>query len=376
MDKKDKLPKFKDIESDIAYDEYEVSCDTFKINYDGTIYLAKCSVNGKELKKTITYGEEKEEPVIEDKKGVVYFYKHNGDIRLTLDKDDIDDDDIIVAKYECKDDYSCSTFDSESFAPGIMDNKKIFISELSSDRKTRKIVLFDIENKKVIGSYGSALWLHKDGKISSEDGEYILVQKLDSDLWGIIDKDGKIIHDYNIGRKINSGIGGAKLHQSIYSIENDYFVTYKDGKYGITKVTSNDTVIEAKYDDIKLIDKNNFKALENGKWYLYNYDTKDKVLPDGYDAIVGVYGNLVVVSNDKKISALDFDGKNMAEEDIEDNTKEIIDAKEVCCGNNPGVVVKENADYTITITVYKDNNNSDKKEYTVKTHNGEIDYSI
>ena len=364
MDDKGKLPAFKDIKSKIKYDKYDVSCSTIKINYDGTIYLANCSVDDKELKKTITYGAEKEEPVIEDKKGVVYFYKHNGDIRLTLDKDDIDDDDIIVAKYECKDDYSCSTYDSESFAPGIMDNKKIFISELSSDRKTKKIVLFDIENKKVIGSYESALWLHKDGKISSEDGEYILVQKLDSDLWGIIDKDGELIHDYTLGRKKSGGIGSYKFHQTYYSVENDYFVNYKDDKYGIVRIKSDDVVIENKYDDIKLYDDKYFKAKENDKWYLYSFETKEKVLTDGYDYIIAAFDNVVVVVNEKKIYIKDLSGNDLLETPIEDTSKEIKEVKELCCANTPGVAATTNDEGKIVITVYKDNNYNDKKDYT------------
>ena len=366
MDKEDEIPSFKDIKDEIKYDDYKVSCNTFKINYDGTVYIAACTVDGKEIKKTISYGEEKEEPVIDEKDNDCYFYKDGDEIKYTLDKEDIKDSKSIVATFDCPEDYNCNPIAQEGFNPGIMSNNKVFLSELSSDRKEYKVVLFDLNNEKVVGTYTSVRWLYKDSDTnhSDKDGEYILVSKSDSNYNGIIDKDGKIIHEYNIGFKKVGGIGSSKFAQTKYSIENDYILDYKDDKYGIVRIKSNDIVIENKYDDIKLVDDKYFKAKENNKWYLYSFTTKEKVLNDGYDYVIAILDKVVVVANEKKIYIKDLEGNDLLDTPIEDTSKEIIEVKEICCANTPGVDAKLNDDGTITIIVYKDNMYNDKKEYS------------
>ncbi|MBR3523077.1 MAG: hypothetical protein IKN87_00105 [Bacilli bacterium] len=320
MDKEDEIPSFKDIKDDIKYDDYKVSCNTFKINYDGTVYIAACTVDGKEIKKTISYGEEKEEPKTNDTENYVYFYKENDEIKVSNKKDDIKDEKSIVSKYECPKNNICNLVQNENFMTKIMDNNKAFIIEYEGKPvKAVKIVLFDIVNNKVVGTYGTkANWLYKNDSKISDDGEYVLIQKLNSDAFIIIDKDGKVIKDnfYPTGANV-TGVGGYVLSKNKYSIENDYIVSLKDNKEGITRITSDDIVIDYKYDNICFIDNTYFKTLENDKWFLFSFDTKGKVLSDGFDYIFGIYNNVLVVYNDRKIYIKDLTGNDLIDTPID-----------------------------------------------------------
>ena len=197
-------------------------------------------------------------------------------MKYTKNKADIDEDDV-EAEFECEEDKTCSIYNAELFSPGIMSNNKVFI--MQNDPTTRKyiIILYDIDEEKKVGTYGGVSWLFNEGDYVGTDGKYILVKKTDEDVYGVIDKDGKMIHEYNLGRKNTGGIAGSRLFPSIYSVENDYFATYKDGKFGISKITSEEIVVEPKYEDIKLFNNKYFKAQEAGKWYLISYETKEKV---------------------------------------------------------------------------------------------------
>ena len=74
MDKEDEVPTFKDIKNNIKYDDYNVVCDKIKINYDGTVYLADCTIDEQEIKKSIVYGEEKEDPKPKEGQKRKYIY--------------------------------------------------------------------------------------------------------------------------------------------------------------------------------------------------------------------------------------------------------------------------------------------------------------
>ena len=308
----------------------------------------------KEKKEEKKKEEKKKEPKEEKKEPsetILYFYYDGSAIKMTKNYDDIADKTNIISKYMCE--ANCNEIATENFNPGIMINKKVFIDDNS------KMVLFDIEEGKVVGEYGlAAFWLHdEDSKYTSDGGRYIMIKALDSDYYGIIDKNGGIIHEFNIGTQKRGGLNNKyPMYTTYYSVEGDYIVNYKDDKFGITKITSNDVVVDYKYDDIKLMGRNYYKVSENNKWYLYSFATKTKVLNDGYDYIIGVYDNIVIVDNDKKIYIKDFSGNNLIDSPIDDTSKDIKDIAEVCCGNNPGVTssLEKNV---ITISVYKEGSN-------------------
>ena len=49
--KNGEIPSFKDIKDSIVFDKHKVVCKTNKINFDGSVYLNSCTVDGNEITK-------------------------------------------------------------------------------------------------------------------------------------------------------------------------------------------------------------------------------------------------------------------------------------------------------------------------------------
>ena len=73
--KNGEIPSFNDIKDSIVFDKHKVVCKTNKINFDGSVYLSSCTVDGNEITKNYSYGEEKEEPKKSGDK--IFLYKYN-----------------------------------------------------------------------------------------------------------------------------------------------------------------------------------------------------------------------------------------------------------------------------------------------------------
>ena len=69
------IPSFNDIKDSIVFDKHKVVCKTNKINFDGSVYLSSCTVDGNEITKNYSYGEEKEEPKKSGDR--IFLYKYN-----------------------------------------------------------------------------------------------------------------------------------------------------------------------------------------------------------------------------------------------------------------------------------------------------------
>ena len=67
-----KVPAWEDIENDIHTLKNKVTCDHV-INYDGSVYLYSCTVEGIGYTSNYSYGEKLEEPVRDG--GTIYIYK-------------------------------------------------------------------------------------------------------------------------------------------------------------------------------------------------------------------------------------------------------------------------------------------------------------
>ena len=68
-----KIPEFKEIKDSVIFDKHKVDCSTNKINYDGSVYLKGCKVDGKSILDEYAYGEEKNQPSKSGDK--IYLYK-------------------------------------------------------------------------------------------------------------------------------------------------------------------------------------------------------------------------------------------------------------------------------------------------------------
>ena len=289
-----------------------------------------------------------------------------------------------VNEYKCKTPNSCyANVAKEGFSYKGESSNTIMLEDKENDKYIS--ILFDYD-KGIIGTYGNTTsWLYSD-EYEYQNGTYIYIKSKDSDQYGIIDKNGNVIHEFNLGS--TNAFYKSGLLTTAYSIENDMIIDQKDNKYGVSKITSNDIIIDYKFDSIrfivnsksneektngiihyyyeKTVDNKYFKAKLDGKWYLYSFDTKDKVIAEGYDDLFVANDKIIVAEIDKKLYIKDYEGNNLIEETIEDLSREHYEY--VCCGMTPGVKV-EAKDNIVTIIVYKDNapNDVSRYEYNIST---------
>lgn len=240
-----------------------------------------------------------------------------------------------INKYTCEND-SCYEYASQCTSYIDLDKGKMLIHDGD------KAILYDF-NKGVLGTYSQGV----------EDLEnYFVVKDIKTEKYGIIDKDGKVI------KELTSDGFGIKVapcfNTDTYSLEHDLIVEKKDNKYGIVKITKDETIIEHNFDDIRLYNDKYFKAKIDDKWYLYNLNTKEKVIDEGYQELFIVTDEIIVVQIDNYLYIKDYQGNNL----IEDKIEVLVQYNEgACCANVSGIyimeednIIKINIDEEIDIT--------------------------
>lgn len=185
-------------------------------------------------------------------------------------------------------------------------------------------ILYDM-NKGILGEYGNnARLLFSDSNSYSYDNskiKYIYVKSKDSDKFGIVDLEGNVIKDFNLEDAGFFTNRSSFYSYSGYSVENNMFVDKKNEKYGIIKFTSDDVIIDYIFDSIGLINNKYFKAKLNDKWYLYSFEKKDKKINTGYDEIIPIIDDVIVVRLGKNAYIQNYNGDNIIDKmiDIGDN---------------------------------------------------------
>lgn len=210
---------------------------------------------------------------------------------------------------------NCSRTAMQTFMYVDYDKGKTML--IDEDNKTW--ILYDME-KGTLGTYGggNGRWLY-----SANDnyyiGTYIYVKDKDSDSYGIIDKNGNIIHDFNLN---NACLGQMPSSMCLsYSIEGDLFVDKKDDKYGIVRISSNDVVIDYNYELIKIINSKYFKVKDGDKWYLYSFDTKNKHINDSFNDIQVLTDDILIVEKDGYWKFIDYDNNSIIKDEIKIDSK-------------------------------------------------------
>lgn len=196
---------------------------------------------------------------------------------------------------------------------------------------------------------------------------FYIFENLNNEM-AIIDINGNYIKEFSNKKYTLNCYEGCFLDN--YSVKADIIVTYNDDGYGIDKLNKNEEIIEHKFEDIKLNegitveyrDNNDriynyvtdlynenkyFKAKENDKWYLYSYETKEKITKTGYDELFVIDKNLILTIENNIISIKDFNNNNLT-----DNTIKLEHGLRPWMPKNPDgikITIKENI-VTIGIT--------------------------
>lgn len=260
-------------------------------------------------------------------KKTLYFYKENNEYKVVGNYSEIQDKSSIVNKYECQTSNCTPEIATQQFYYKSMQDGNCMIYEMGS--KNTYYVFFNVD-KGILGTYSNPVWLNSSMNKDTSNGEYIYLKDFKSSKYGVIDKNGNIIKKFTLdGPAPHNGIGFPSPAE-VYSIKNNLLVASKNGKYGVSKLTSEDVIIDYKYDSIKLIDDfdydtkteiNNkyFIAKSNNKWYLYSFETKLKEFSEGYDDIVNINTtNILLARIDNYWYIKDYKGNNLIDEKIED----------------------------------------------------------
>jgi len=245
------------------------------------------------------------------------------------------------------------------------------------DLENGKTAIYDGENtvfynfeKGVTGKYGHTIYTLNDRENKKT---YYYVSDIKTKKYGIIDIDGNIIKDFTMEQL--DKLGSCDLLSNTYSIKHDLIVEKKNNKYGIIKITKDEVVVEHIYDDIRIYNDKYYKAKLEDKWYLYSYETKEKVHEQGYKEIFFATDNILVTQIDNYLYIKDYNGNNI----IEDKIQTYIDYNEkACCATPIGIYVnynKENNKIQIEVSseeTYKPEYNYDIYKYEYEINNKKL----
>ncbi len=176
----------------------------------------------------------------------------------------------------------------------ILDNY-VFIYD-SNKKDNGELVLYNIDKKEKLDTYELVKKVSDDEVIVKKDDQYGLL-----------------------------GFSDKKVTEEI-KFSYDYMGYIEDGKYLVVANNKNYQLID--FDnkemskvlpgEIKNYDENNISVLVNGKYYVYGYDAKVKVI-DSYDYVRFVDSYVIVVLN-KKLMVFDKDGYRMTGDGIRINS--------------------------------------------------------
>jgi len=230
----------------------------------------------------------------------------------------------VVNEYACKSQYKydCTVnVASQMFAYNNEDSNIVMITDGNYN------ILFD-KTKGIIDTYGDKpQWLHLEGGI----GKYIYINKKDSNKYGIIDKNGNVIKEFNLNEWPYTVYMRFSLR---YSIENDMLVDIKNDKYGIIKLTSDDIIVDYIYEDLDLINSKIFKAKNDNSWYVYDIKTQQKYIEEGFDYIHYASDEILIVEKDNMLHLKNYNNKKIIDDTIKITKEDVIQAYVDYSNNN------------------------------------------
>ena len=335
-----KVPAWEDIENDIHTLKNKVTCDHV-INYDGSVYLYSCTVEGIGYTSNYSYGEKLEEPVRDG--GTIYIYK-SGDNWYNISEYAYDNEYYTyVDSYKCYSTtcrgYSISYVTKEAI---IYDNNKYYLYNYDT-KKSEELVLGNEEFSSIDLIYSSkntyGLYVvnknNKGAFYNLKNREYIsnfiydnannyqTDELLDmnyfagtiineNDYTGIIEiinnsngakiktiSDAMYIRSETVGnRTLYSVCGGGNCYA--YKLYNSDFESLtSDNDYYYYAINGNNTITVYSYDD-------------QTKFKIYNIDGKLLYTSSKYKEVVKLVKDYVIVLDDlNNLKLLDNDEKEI-----------------------------------------------------------------
>ena len=216
--------------------------------------------------------------------------------------------------------------DTMGYIP-IINNKYVFIRDTSSSDTNQRIVITDIENAKVLGTYQKVDVLYRTADVShiSSLDELVYAQNT-SGKYGVI--------------KIDATTASKKLnfdYSSISIFKNDYLLA-KDSEYyrlfDLTKLSPENEIIRSKY---TIVDYSygNFIVNKDKKYTVYNEN--GKIVSVDLD-FAKLESDLLIGVKDKKLNlySYDQDAKGILQEEIDLSSIKYTD---ISVDNKDGYVI-------------------------------------
>lgn len=295
-----KLLEYDDAVKLVKYD-YRVVCTTHEIYEDGSIYLDKCTINGKKTK--YSYGEKqekKEEPKISEDAIKVYVSKKGG--KATLNK----------PKYEEDCDIYYFEIDGKYTGLELLSPMSDFVFYMDEEYNTHMInfktgtKVFDSVN------YSSVLPI-KVGEVY--DTSYVAL--CINNKWGIynlLNNQRVIFHKYDsVTPLLYMGTSGPPsyvdaLDDSVIAVSN---YGYNSNLYGVVNYKTGEELIEVNYKQM-LKSGSYLFAIDNiSEGHIFDYDGKE-YLKDKFNKIYWmVDGKYILVKDENDIKLVSIKGKEI-----------------------------------------------------------------
>lgn len=194
--------------------------------------------------------------------------------------------------YNCNDELCTSTNSIDDYYNRIICDDDIcpYIDTIIAQN-----IILKTNNKSWIYNYVTGKVINNEYSYYRYIGDNRYVVGDESNQYGVINIDGNLL----VSVKYNF----------INEYKNDY-ISYKtnDGKYSIIR-TSDDYKIDAKYEDIVLVNDKIFAGRINNIYQLYSYENPDSENSNKYDYIYA-HKDIILVVNNKKIDILNSNLKS------------------------------------------------------------------
>ena len=335
--KNGEIPTFNDIKDSIIFDKHKVVCSTNKINFDGSVYLNKCTVDGKSISKDYTYGEEKEEPKKSGDKIFLYKYNDTYAAQDSMTGEAYKNKSYFVSSYNGQsygttlvDTYECYNKDCEGYDYSDTINKAIiydgeyYLYDFNSKEKTKLNIegndynnIHFVENSNKV--YGLSLYKNNQGNAFYNLDSNTVVTKYQYDYIYALDSLNYVLANVNQDTAFinpNSGnvekvISGLQSISEVHINGNTYYQAYpySDGPtYSRIVLNSNLDRIIPGNDYVSVFNNDStITVSKNNDTHFYTYDLNGNLIYTSreYKSIQKILKDYVVVlTNDNDLVLL------------------------------------------------------------------------
>ncbi len=252
-----------------------------------------------------------------------YLLKSNAENIYALNNNDVLEfysDDKLVNSFKCNG-ALCMTYeflsDSEGYLLGDYFSIAVFCYDEGTDLDTCHSTTI---------SY--LMYNIKTGNVKKYDNVKQIFYPSDNKLHAFENNDGTfsvVSYDGKVDSKFeNLRIWNHLIEEAYLSYDNDFVVTTVDNKWGVEKLLEKETIVEHKYDSLRLLDKyfdqyyspDYYIGEIDGKSNLYYLKDSKPVTTQGYERIVTLDSNTLLVYNNKEFSFIDFNENKLTTDTI------------------------------------------------------------